>query len=58
VREKVAQMSAWLGVSIDPAANAAHALRIDAPDSRVAVAVLPTNEEGMIARYTAELLNG
>lgn len=56
VREQVATLSAWLGVKIDAEANAAHASRIDAPDSRVAVAVMPTNEEGMIARYTAELL--
>ncbi len=58
VREQVARLSGWLGIEIDPAANAAHATRIDAPGSRVAVAVVPTNEEGMIARYTVELLNG
>jgi len=56
VRAQVAKLSAWLGVAIDPEANDAHALRIDAPDSRVAVAVVPTNEEGMIARYTLERL--
>lgn len=56
VRDQVAKLSAWLGVKIDAEANAAHATRIDAPDSRVAVAIVPTNEEGMIARYTAELL--
>jgi acetate kinase len=56
VREQVAKLSAWLGVTIDADANAQHATRIDAPDSRVAVAVVPTNEEGMIARYTAEVL--
>ncbi|THF60207.1 acetate/propionate family kinase [Pseudothauera rhizosphaerae] len=58
VREKVAELSAWLGVKIDPAANAAHTTRIDSADSKVAVAVMPTNEEGMIARYTVELLGG
>ena len=56
VRAQVAKLSAWLGVAIDPEANDVHALRIDAPDSRVAVAVVPTNEEGMIARYTLERL--
>jgi acetate kinase len=56
VRAKVAEMAAWLGVDIDAAANDAHQLRIDSADSRVAVAVVPTNEEGMIARYTMELL--
>jgi acetate kinase len=56
VREKVAEQSAWLGVRIDRAANAADASRIDTADSRVAVAVVPTNEELMIARYTVEKL--
>lgn len=56
VRAQVAELSAWLGVKIDAQANAADATRIDAADSRVAVAVVPTNEERMIARYTAEVL--
>jgi acetate kinase len=56
VRARVAELSAWLGIRVDAAANAAHAARIDAPDSRVAVAVIPTDEEAMIARYTVELL--
>ena len=56
VRAQVAALSAWLGVTIDAAANAAHARRIDTPASRVAVAVVPTNEERMIARYTAQTL--
>ena len=56
VREKVAAQSAWLGVHIDATANAADAARIDSQQSRVAVAVVPTNEELMIARYTAQTL--
>ncbi|MDR0717356.1 MAG: acetate/propionate family kinase [Azoarcus sp.] len=56
IRERVCTLSAWLGIGIDPAANDADKLRIDSPESRVAVAVVPTNEEGMIARYTAEVL--
>lgn len=56
VRAQVAKLSAWLGIALDTEANAVHATRIDTPDSRVAVAVVPTNEEGMIARYTAEVL--
>lgn len=58
VRAKVAALSAWLGLSIDPAANTEGRTRIDTADSRVAVAVVPTNEEAMIARYTMEALNG
>ncbi len=56
VRERVAARCGWLGLKLDAAANAAGALRIDAPDSKVAVAVVPTNEEAMIARYTVEVL--
>ncbi|ENO88496.1 acetate/propionate family kinase [Thauera linaloolentis] len=56
VREKVAELAAWMGIEIDAAANADHAQRIDAAGSRVAVAVVPTNEERMIARYTADAL--
>ncbi len=56
VREKVAALAAWMGIEVDPAANADHARRIDTAASRVAVAVVPTNEERMIARYTAETL--
>ncbi|MBI1904798.1 MAG: acetate/propionate family kinase [Rhodocyclales bacterium] len=59
VRARVAALSAWLGVRVDERANAEAgtvARRVDAADSRVAVAVIPTDEEGMIARYSAELL--
>ena len=56
MREKVAALSGWLGIDIDASANATHASRIDSPASRVAVAVVPTNEERMIARYTAQTL--
>lgn len=56
VRERVCALSSWLGIDIDATANAEDELRIDSLKSRVAVAVVPTNEEGMIARYTAEVL--
>jgi acetate kinase len=57
VRQKVCEQAAWLGVALDSTANVADALRIDAKDSRVAVAVVPTNEEAMIARYTVDCLS-
>ena len=56
IRRRICEMSAWLGVVIDPAANAAHGPRISAEESRVSVWVIPTNEELMIARHTGELL--
>ena len=46
----------WLGIDFDAAANDRDAERISAPGSPVDVLVLPTNEEWMIARHTAELI--
>jgi len=56
LRERVCRAAAWLGVAIDPAANAAAATRISTAASRVAVLVIPTDEELMIARHTRDLL--
>ncbi|MDP1605048.1 MAG: acetate/propionate family kinase [Rhodocyclaceae bacterium] len=56
VRANVCQQLGWLGVDFDAAANAAAATRISTAPSRAAALVLPTNEEWMLARHTAELL--
>lgn len=56
VREKVCRGLAWLGVELDTAANAAGAVCISTASSPVAVLILPTNEEWMIARHCAALL--
>jgi len=56
VRAHIAEGAAWLGVRLDPRANAAHAEAIHAPGSAVRVYVVPTDEERMIARHTARLL--
>jgi len=58
IRERVCLGLAWLGVQLDPAANARHGPRITTPDSRVSVWVIPTDEEQMIARHTLAALNG
>jgi acetate kinase len=42
--------------SFDPAANAAGKPLISRPESRVAVLVVPTDEELMIARHTLAFL--
>ena len=47
---KVAAQAAWMDTDILPPANAHQASRIDTAESRVAVAVVPTNEERVIAR--------
>jgi acetate kinase len=57
VREAVAARLGWLGLVLDPKANAANAPRISAPNSRVQVFVIPTDEEQMIADEAASLLN-
>jgi acetate kinase len=51
VRERVCRGAAWLGVTIDEEANRAHSTRIHGPQSRVAVHVVPTNEELMMAMH-------
>jgi acetate kinase len=56
IRRRICEMSAWLGVELDPDANAARGPRISTPRSQVSVWVIPTNEELMIARHTAALL--
>ena len=50
VRSAICAKLEWLGVRIDAAANEAHAELISAPESAVAVLVIPTDEELVIAR--------
>jgi acetate kinase len=57
MRARIAEKLAWLGTTLDAAANAARKPLISRKDSRVAVYVIPTNEELMIARHTLELLS-
>jgi len=57
IRERVCHAAAWLGVELDPTANAAGGSRISTAASRVSAWVIPTNEELMIARHTRRLLN-
>ena len=56
VREVVCRDAAWLGVKLDRAANARNGPMISTPDSRVAVWVIATDEESMIARHTRDVL--
>ena len=57
VREKVLAYFGYLGIDVDEAANATRGkdIRISTPDSKVAVYVIPTNEELAIARETFAL---
>lgn len=56
IRERVCKDLAFLGVALDPAANAVHAPTISTGDSKVMVGVEPTNEEWIAARHAIELL--
>lgn len=56
IRERVCQAAAWLGVELDPVANAAGSTRLSTAASQVPVWVIPTNEELMIARHTQSIL--
>ncbi len=52
VRRLVCERLAWMGVAVDDAANERGGPCISAAGSRVAVWVIPTDEELMIARHT------
>ncbi|MCD9033232.1 acetate/propionate family kinase [Luteimonas sp. Y-2-2-4F] len=55
LRERVCAQLDWLGVTLDPDANAADAPTISAAGSRVRVGVEPTNEEWIAARHARGL---
>ena len=56
IRERVCRSAAWLGVELDPAANAQGGECITMRQSRVTGWVIPTNEELMIARHTLHVI--
>ncbi len=57
-REKICRQLEYLGVTFDAEANKTrgHEIVISGPDSKVKVVVIPTDEEMMIARDTAEIV--
>jgi len=56
IRRRICEACSWLGVQLDPEANAAGSARISSDESRISVWIVPTNEELMIARHTGALL--
>ncbi|MEM1059375.1 MAG: acetate/propionate family kinase [Verrucomicrobiota bacterium] len=56
VRGRVCGGLGFLGLDLDPTANGESANTISTEQSRVAVRVIPTNEELMIARHTRDAL--
>jgi acetate kinase len=57
IRARVAEKLAWLGVDFDAAANKSGGPLISKPHSKVAVYVIGTDEELMIARHTVAFLS-
>jgi acetate kinase len=57
LRGRIAEKLGWLGATIDHAANASGKLKISPVRSRVALYVIPTDEELMIARHTLAVLS-
>jgi acetate kinase len=58
VRSRVCAGLEFLGISIDESRNADNAALISRPTDRVAVRVIPTDEELMIARAVMRILKG
>jgi acetate kinase len=56
IRNRIVEKLAWLGAALDPKANTARQMKISKPESKLAVYVIPTDEELMIARHTLSLL--
>lgn len=56
IRAKVCEHLSWLGAKIDTTANAANARRLDTEGSRLAIRMIATDEERVIAQSVARLL--
>jgi len=56
IRARACADAAWLGVSLEEAANRAGGPRISAESGRASAWVIPTNEDLMIARHTRALV--
>jgi acetate kinase len=57
MRMRIVEKLGWLGAVLDPRANAENARQISKPDSGIALLVVPTDEELMIARHTLSLVS-
>lgn len=57
IRQKISDYMGWLGVALDAKSNAENQPCISQAGSKVAVYVIPTNEEIVMARHTKALLS-
>jgi len=58
IRARVCRDAAWLGVTLDEAANRGRGPRISLAGASPSVWVIPTDEEAMIARHTLRVVRG
>jgi len=58
VRAAICRLAAWLGLAIDAGANQDDRMWIQTPESRIAVGIVPTDEERMVARQALEAVTG
>ena len=58
LRERICASLGWLGIALDPGANAAHAHVVSSASSAVTVVVEPTNEAWVAARAAVRVLRG
>jgi acetate kinase len=56
IRRRIVDGCRWLGIELDPEANAGQRIHIGTSSSRVDVLVIPTDEEWMIAHHAQALL--
>ena len=56
IRAKIVERLAWLGAELNPAANADNAFGISGDSSRIAIHVIATNEEQVIADETLAII--
>ena len=56
MRARIVTRLAWLGATLDPAANVEHGPLISQRSNSIPIYVVPTDEELMIARHTLALL--
>lgn len=56
LRQRICERLDWLGVRLDPEANARHARTLSSADSAIRVAMEPTNEEWIAACHARKLM--
>mgnify|MGYP002875920080 FL=1 len=56
IRKMICDRLAWIGVTLDEEANEKNAAIISAPESRIEVRIIPTDEEVVLAKQTAKVI--